>query len=123
MNLRLAQFSIVTCPFQQVFVGASTAAPYLGRVRRVLSRPQSRANLVEQLLQARGIARPTAEAGMRIELREFPDSGRKVRSIHGHGELEWRLRHLSNHSAPRQQTQKFRVQSRRKLWIRARGLR
>jgi hypothetical protein len=79
--------------------------------------------VLEELMQARGIASRTTEAGVRIELREFPDSGRKIRRIHGYRKLEWCLRHLSNHSAPRQQTQKFRVQSRRKLWMRARGLR
>src|SRR5260370_38277658 len=124
MNLRLCAILNCNMPVPtRVCRGTAPLRPTLGRVGRVLSGPQSRTNLVEQLLQARGIARRTAEAGMRIELSEFPDSGRKIRRIHGYRKLEWCLRHLANYSAPRQQTQEFRVQPRRKLWIRTRGLR
>src|SRR2546422_1647846 len=82
-----------------------------------------RSNLVEQLAQARCIAGRATETGVGIELREFLDSGREIRRIHSHREFERSLRYLSNHSAPCQQTQKFRVQPGRKLWFRTRGLR
>ncbi len=57
-----------------VFVGRGGRL-LLARQNLSLKSTQCRANPVEQLTQARRIARPAAEARVGVELREFPDDG------------------------------------------------
>src|SRR6266446_1125362 len=119
MNLRLRAILNCNTSHSWLYLQArSTGAPiFFRQVWPVSACPHSRADLIEQLLQAGCIARHAAEASLRVEVREFPDRKRENWRIHGSREFERCLRHFSHKPPASEDTKQFRIEPRRKLRI------
>src|SRR4029077_4436251 len=118
MFLRLSQFSSVTRGY---CLGTSPGPPKIARIlsqekcfgmASMLAAPRGVANLLQEMAEAKRVARCAAIARAAVDICEFAYGWCKRRRLHAGREFEGRFRGASRETVALQQAQKFAIQPR-----------